>query len=244
MALDIDPMVGLAHFALGSIHRFRWRGAEALAAHQRALELSPNDFDILDDFARLSSFLGRHEEALALAHRTAELGEASALLGLTYWLAGQHDAAATAYQGTQGGSSVLVVLLELSRGNEPAARTALLLLEDRLQYVPVQFETYVLGVLSYAHGRLGNREAALLYAAELNTALLERQTDDLGAQVMSFLGVDDEAQALDRLNAIASDRPVTTGAFEMLLVHNALGDPVLEQPEFVEVRSRIGFTDL
>ena len=51
----------------------RWRGAEAQAAYERALELSPKSVRFVQEYSRFNSFLDRHEAAVDLAERAIEL---------------------------------------------------------------------------------------------------------------------------------------------------------------------------
>ncbi len=246
IALDLDPQIGFAHFALGSIHRFRWRGAEALAEHQRALELSPNDFDILDDFARVSSALGRHEEAIALARRAGDLGQATYLLAMNLWRAGRHDESAGMLREARGsgpgfGISVQLALIELSRGNDAAARAELARGEEGLAGGYGEFGLVNLSNMIYAQGRLGNAEAASRYFSEFD-ARAPSDIYSVGYWAIAYLGAGDEAQALRWMTVLADENDVWVGS-AVLLADNTLGDPVLDQPEFVEVRDRIGFTD-
>ena len=49
-----------AHAALAAIHQTNWRGSAAERAFQRAVELSPNDPDLLFFYARFKLYLSRH----------------------------------------------------------------------------------------------------------------------------------------------------------------------------------------
>jgi predicted Zn-dependent protease len=60
----------------------------------------------------------------------------------------------------------------------------------------------------------------------------------------AYLAVGDQERALEWLNTAARDRAPDEGSFfRNNFKRNSAGDPVLEQPEFVEVRSRLGFDD-
>jgi hypothetical protein len=59
---------------------------------------------------------------------------------------------------------------------------------------------------------------------------------------LAYLAIGEQERALEWLNTAAENR-IPDGGFMVLwwLRANAFSDPVLEQPEFVEVRSRLGF---
>lgn len=76
-ALELDPNVGLAHAALATVHRVYGRSEERREALERAIELSPNDPEVLSDWANFVSNMGQHDEAIATAQRVAELAPSS-----------------------------------------------------------------------------------------------------------------------------------------------------------------------
>jgi TolB-like protein/DNA-binding SARP family transcriptional activator len=70
-ALRLDPVLAPAHSTkafLKAVLEFDWPGAEE--SFKRALDLSPSDADIYNQYARFCAALARHDEAIAL-HRHA-----------------------------------------------------------------------------------------------------------------------------------------------------------------------------
>ncbi len=65
------------------------------------------------------------------------------------------------------------------------------------------------------------------------------------AQVWVSLAIDDQAEALKWLEAIADSPGLETGTFpeKAPIVWNLYSDSILDQPEFLEVRSRLGFRE-
>lgn len=64
-ALDLDPWEPEAHWALGAINLFFTREHDkAFAQIERALELSPNNADVLADYGLILQTMGRSEEAI------------------------------------------------------------------------------------------------------------------------------------------------------------------------------------
>ncbi len=72
-ALAIDPTLGLAHAALAAVHQANWRGTAAEQAFQRSVELSPNDVDVLVQYAEFKRARGERDEAIRLHRRALEL---------------------------------------------------------------------------------------------------------------------------------------------------------------------------
>ena len=73
-AVELDPSLGIAHAMFGSatfFFQWDWYGAEA--HYQRAVELSPNDVDVLFQYISYLVTTGRFEEAIAQARRAVEL---------------------------------------------------------------------------------------------------------------------------------------------------------------------------
>lgn len=97
-ALELDPLSGLAHAALGNIAQNYDHDLSAAALHlSRAMVLAPNEFTVLRACTTLVSSLGRADDAIVIAEALAELDPANplsyGLLGLAYLKGGRLDAA-------------------------------------------------------------------------------------------------------------------------------------------------------
>jgi serine/threonine-protein kinase len=97
-ALEIDGSLGEAHAALASIYGsadWDWIGAER--EYKRALELNPNDTDLLHWYSHYLMAMGNTQEALAVAKRSVEIDPLSPTmncsLGENYLHARQYDQA-------------------------------------------------------------------------------------------------------------------------------------------------------
>jgi TolB-like protein/Tfp pilus assembly protein PilF len=83
-ALKLDPRTGLAWVALALTHDFHFRAREAREAFARALEASPNDANILAEYAMKQHLRrGELDEALSMV-RLAESFDPNGLTTLTY----------------------------------------------------------------------------------------------------------------------------------------------------------------
>ncbi len=252
-ALSIDPNLGLGHMALGLMHRFNWRGADAVAEFERAYQLSPSNDDILDDYGRILSLTGQHEDAISIARRTAELRPNYIGLPDFLWRAGRYQEAADlvraalAYReagqyridDSPDHDYIFLGMFELLLGNDAAARAALRVTDGLVPGIEIFGET--LALRTYLYGRLGDRAEAMLSFRMIDTEL----TDVYPAErVLAYLGIGDEEQALEWLTyASENRRPENWSASEVDIAFNSYADPILDQPEFVEVRSRLGFRE-
>ena len=73
---------------------------------------------------------------------------------------------------------------------------------------------------------------------------VNREVDAI-ARAFQNLARGDEEQALYWLARIAEEKEPYRGVLPIIaLKQNTFRDPVLDQPEFIEVRERLGFTDL
>ena len=250
-ALELDSQVGLAHLALGRVHLYNAQAESAIEEHRRAFELSPNDFDILDEYARVLSLTRQHEQAIDFADRAAELGPAGFLLAVVNLRAGLHTEAAEAARERienrpyeQGLFMRLwLIAIELAAGNVSGARAEvdevenLLIAEDDLRV-----NAQNLSRLAYFQGRLGNADKASSYFAEFESLALNGMADETD-WTLAYLAIGDEEQALEALRRLSgSHQPMN--AQSIYIVDNDYADPVLGLPEFVEVRSGLGFRDL
>lgn len=104
-AIALDPLLADGHLALSIVQRgFDWDWAGADASTQRALQLEPNNADIVFGAARMASTLGRIDEALALTLRAAALDPLNVQvlyrLGRYQQFLGQLDAASSSLERT------------------------------------------------------------------------------------------------------------------------------------------------
>lgn len=82
-ALEFDPMLAEAHYAMGSVHLFyEWNWAEAERESMRALELNPNSPDAHMGYGSFLKTMGRYEEQLIEDRRAQELDPLSLLINV------------------------------------------------------------------------------------------------------------------------------------------------------------------
>jgi TolB-like protein/Flp pilus assembly protein TadD len=247
-ALAIDPDVGLAYMALGVAQTFALHGAEALRSFEAALALDPNDVEILDDFARLNQRLGRDDEAIRQMRRVVQLSP-DQIGGLAWqlYVAGRLDEAADAYREAEAvrapNADDLSTFadIEAIRGDYATAREYLRLAEDpEFQGPWASSKPMVAARIAYVYGRIGDADGARGSFERFESLAQEYRTGD-SSWALAFLAVGEVDQALERLRA-AADGAYVDGLF-LEFSRNVYQDPVLERPEFVEVRERMRFRD-
>ena len=245
-ALGIDTNNGLAYMALGMTYFLSNQGSRALAAFERALELDPNNIDILDDFARLNVALGRPEQALQQVRRMAELSPNHTTLPFRFFSVGRLDEAAEKYYDSLVIDAVNpdhisnLAIVEAVRGNAEAAREYAEL-SDALEASRTRSAsttlTFVAAKQAYVFGRIGDSGAATRQFERLQDIATRFHVSDI-TWALAALGIGDRARALTHLEAAATSAYRVSG-LEDEFVYNVFRDPVLDQAEFVEVRSKL-----
>lgn len=248
-ALSIDPTIGVAHAALGAVHQRLWRWDEATAAFRRGLEFSPNDTQIIRDYAWHAAFRGDHAESIRLARRRVELSPGIATphmdLGIVLEYAGDFDGALDGHRAALAMTPGFTIsrqhagLLEARKGNTAAAKTD-------FDYLVNQFGGNVLVVflpeLAVGYGSIGRTEDARRFADQIFALSKEREVG-AGTLAMAYLAIGDADSAAAQLE-IAAERvekgEPDQGFFSLMHIKsNWLGHPLLDEPRFVALRARL-----
>jgi len=243
-ALSIDPDVGLAYVVKATIHIAARDWDSALAAANTALLLSPNDLEVLIVYSRTYSYLGDHETAIRAAERGDALtGQPSPRLAQSLLLSGNYERARELYEllVARNLRNTLAVAelsrLASQRGDyeqaiEHARAAEALLGENRGGSA----------ILGYAYHLAGSQSDADRIYNLLQDA--GPANEDSGYALMgaiSQLSVGRTEEALQLLERVAIAKYNYALTDTAIMVVNAFDDPVLEQPEFVEVRKKLGF---
>ena len=249
-ALALDPSIGAAHGILARIHQFNWRGSEAREAYERALDLSPNDPEVLMDYAVFSAHSGRPEEAIELGTRGVSVdpngAEPRLWLSFVYVNLGDLDAGlgemrrAVQLSPTSGLAHLMLGSQEGVLGNyaEALKHTQIaeqLLLDD--------INPVFLGEMVSSYSRAGYSEDAQRIFHRLEE-MAETRRIPSPAWALAFLALGDDEQALHWLNTAADSPEPYVGYFGLMRMQlNSMASPVLDEPRFREVRDRLGFKD-
>ena len=73
LAIAHDDDEAYGHWAMGGYHFLCGQHDPAIAAYERALELNPNDADVLSDYGSLLSYAGRAREGLEMVRKAMRL---------------------------------------------------------------------------------------------------------------------------------------------------------------------------
>jgi TolB-like protein/Tfp pilus assembly protein PilF len=251
-ALRLDPDIGLAYDALGLLYRHTWRWPEALEAFESALELSPNDPIILADFGWLNSFRGAHRESLRMAERRLELepGVASAYssLGFTHAAMGNVEAAASAHRQalllnpTEFPARQHLGVMQALLGNGGAAEAEFRTLEGQFGG---KLPLVLLPELAMGYSMIGLDDDARRLVDEI-LSIAEQREVGAGTVAMAYLAVGERDKAIAQLQ-IAVDRAERRepdgGFFSLMIIkNNVIQNAILEEPQFRDLRARLGST--
>jgi adenylate cyclase len=72
-AIQHDDDEAWGYWAMAGYHMFGGHHDRAISAYERALELNPNDADVLNDFGQCLSFAGRATEGVEVVHKAMRL---------------------------------------------------------------------------------------------------------------------------------------------------------------------------
>jgi adenylate cyclase len=111
-AIQCEDEESWGHWALAGYYIFTMQHDRALAEFQRAIELNPNDADVLNDVGFCLSYAGRAEEALDSVHKAMRLNPHypewySMQLGQIYFDARQYEEAVVTFENLRSLETVI-----------------------------------------------------------------------------------------------------------------------------------------
>jgi len=249
-ALSLDPTAPFARSALTMVATLNWRWSEAYGSFAAAEATTPNDVTQYDVF--LLSYLGRFDEAMAVAARAGPLypnQPASAMWqGWALGYRGRYAEAAREFASaveTRPGVQFLLardwlIRMEVALGNNPSAVEHLRLSE---RIAGEDRQPVFLPIWAYCYGRLGEAADAQRIFEEMEAKEAAGIRFGLGGWAMAHLAVGDQTRAIEQLRAAArkaSEHEPDEGFFALMALRmNVTNDDVLRQPEFAEVLARI-----
>jgi TolB-like protein len=241
-ALALDPQLGLGHLVRATRHAYPRLDVEALNLEiEQAVELSPNHSLMLYLAAGFYLAQLRTDDAHALLQRI-EVIDPNAPIGEFLLMCGDIDGAIDHdRQRLQWNPSDLtarghLVLLETIRGRPDAAMRERRIIGE-MQAIEGT-ERPLFGTTVYTLGRLGlHDEARRMFERA------RREADDQfpTAWIYHHLGVGDIDGAYEWAQQVASQPLPPWAQAELWFVLNVTRDPVLERPEFVALRRRLGY---
>jgi len=254
-AIALDPTSGSAFSLLGvSLEQYHSHQAETRAAYERALELSPNDPEVLIEYGSfLVEEVGENPKAIRIGKRTVVIDPSNASfhgrLGYILLNAGDLPAAATHLrEAIRLDSSVYMNYFELATAgylsdDHSAARESL----DHAVRVMESGATFRVGYLAYLYGLLDEPEQAAELLAQYEESLGDPEGEKWRPLGWALLGTGDRERALRDWTRtvdgyLEENQPVSRGRISRFR-DNWLNDPMLEQAEFLQLRRRLGFRE-
>jgi TolB-like protein len=247
-ALAIDNNLGVAWLTRAVIYSLSWHWNKAKDPFARALELSPNDVNVLREYTEFNWCRGEDDEAMRLARRQAVLSPNN-FLSYLYLISAAHytarfeEALPVAQQAVERfpASPILVALLgytHIGMGDNTEAEPFLRTAEDLMTDETGQYRV----ALVYGYGLLGLRDDAMRVFKQVQ-AWAGTHSVGAGDWTMAYLGIDrpDDACAwLTRAVECAGRHEIDAGFLALVLLKkNIHHDPVLEQPRFRALRERL-----
>ncbi len=249
-ALASNPKIGLAHTAHSRVYLYNWSIGKAERSADKALELSPNDSEVLRWSANIKWFGERKQEAIELAELAAlsdpKNGFYHDLLGRTFHSAGNYEEATAAFKHCveiDPGTAINYISLarpELAMGNTDNAREALNVAEKLLGQggSPALYAD-----LANGFARLGNTQAATV-AAEKVSELSATTYVDPAVRAFAYAATGRYDQATRQLERLAENKALLASPFTLMFIReNSWADPELDSDEFVSLRESLAFDD-
>ena len=135
-------------------------------------------------------------------------------------------------------------ILEIVFDNRVEAAKTLRLAELAVGDSPFSSPIY-LPIVIYGYGRLGLHEDVERLATHLERVIAADQRLGVAQRVLTSLARGDDDEAFRLLESAAEDKePYDSNVLLMHIKMNDTDDPILDQPRFIAVRERLGYTGL
>ena len=241
-ALALDANLSYAYMAQGFVHQSNWRKSEGEQAFKRALQLSPHDVEVLDEYARLLSFFGENGKAIPYAQRVLELSPTSGpthdLMGWLLWQTGKSEAAADSFRKTiefmptRAAPHSWLGFIDIFLGDTTEALEELRIAEKLADKRDLDSVTRI----AYGYSKLGLNDEAMRIFKLIEKWGAEGQFIRPSAWATAYLAIGENEKVYNILS-----ENLDNGAQNIqYLKYNVMKDPVLDQPRFVELRNQIG----
>ena len=244
-ALSLEPTLGLAYAALGTLHMREWRKSDAEEAFEAAYKLSPSDPAVLSQYAAFKAYTDQPEAAISAASRAVALDPNGVppirSLIEANLIAGRFNSAADAarrYIELRPAEEYAYFTLAEVEGILGDPDEALRSLEIAEQIGSGRGPGH-LARAAEIYSRLGRTDDAMRLFSELESL---SPSPSQAAIANLAVGNVDESLRLFR-EASQNELPLPGRLIIVLAKINAWNDPILDQPEFLQVRNALGFQE-
>jgi DNA-binding winged helix-turn-helix (wHTH) protein/tetratricopeptide (TPR) repeat protein len=245
-AVELDPMAGIGYAALARLYLYRWRFADARTTLDRALAVNPDDSVLLHYSAMTSLLLDEPERAVTDARRALALDPNNpaphAPLAMALRALGNvKEAADTSRAMINRAPTAAIGYIGLARTLTSSDDRGEVLETIRLgeQFLGDLRSFRLDAALSYAHA--GAREDAARLVADFERSA-EGYRVDPGLAAMAALALRDYPRAAAALHTAIAIRSTGMDPLPLDQIRrNTWSDPVLEGPEWRELRAQLAY---
>jgi adenylate cyclase len=245
-ALAIDPSQAMAYIARSRIDDVKRRWSSSLLNVARAYQLSPNNAQVIWEYAYRLNLIGKTEEAIALMDRAVALNpydislplfSAFQLVSSKQW----DDAVRFSHQAIAMAPNIFSPYLQMAAaaawsGDRERALDLAKETEARLQGIPVANPYIVLMDIYSRFGRDDNAARMLSRAYEINE--IQPLDDALWLYIHAIRR--EKEKAFKRLNAIIDNNfPYATAVQLYYFPDIPLLDGIRDDPRFEEARKKL-----
>jgi protein kinase/serine/threonine-protein kinase len=253
--IELDSTVGLAYLALGYVSEdYFARQEETETLYERAAELSPNDPFILSYYCyRLADDIENIAEALRICRKAVASDPTSAIahvrLGNVLMRLGDFSEAINQINEAieilpidNHAIYLQLATVEYLSGNKDRARENL----DFAVQIMSPLEVFRVDYIAYIYGLLGDTDRVENLLTRFEDIYGEDEREAGRTLGWGILGTRDKERSLREWTItidgyIEDDWPISRGRISRFR-DNWLNDPMLEEPEFLELRRRLGFS--
>jgi TolB-like protein/DNA-binding winged helix-turn-helix (wHTH) protein len=248
-ALKIDPQLGIAYSILGALSFLEGDRGLARQHFERSLELGPGDPLVLRQYAVFEAVGNHLSRALELMERARQVDPGFAE-PIMYAIAGEYDLARQFAQDEIGrnplnpSGHLAIALLDATIFNDAgSAERALRLVEELAGEDAAFFHQTTQLLVAYVYGRLGLTSDARRVYDDVLAALPNEQALTPAARMRAHLALHEVDEAYEWAVKMVESPQSSGQPAPLIFMRNPFNEPVFEQPEFVELRRRLGYSD-
>ncbi|MEN7343619.1 MAG: winged helix-turn-helix domain-containing protein [Pseudomonadota bacterium] len=248
-ALNLDPTLGRAHAVLGATNQIGGDQESAQFHFRRAIELSPNDAEILSFIVGFYLRDGRQADALPLLAQIRRLNPVDRDVAFYFYLAGDRNTALQLLRRMlkldpddpyiHALIGYCLAIDEVAEEAESALRLAEELYRRDRRVSQQGLSAGMLSTLAYAYSRIGQADDVRRL-----TQQFMQVAENASVNTMRWVEIHIALGDVDRAYEVATElvkRPLPAFvSLELDFVLNTYNDPIFDEPRFAELRRELG----